>query len=183
MTVATTSRARWLVGCLLIAAGALFAIGASVERNNDVHLDETTVTATIGEGPAPAEGSEAAEAAEDAGNEELPTATARPANPPTRRCWASTSNRHRSCSRSSSRDLGHRRTRHVERPRAAAQRLLQGRAACVSSGRKGAQDREQGDAISSVGREQSVRPAVPVGETVDPSVQAGIHLSWLPKSW
>ena len=70
MTWATTSRARWLVGSLLIVAAALFAIGASVERNNDVHRDETAVTTTIGEGTAPAEGSEAAEAAEAAGNAE-----------------------------------------------------------------------------------------------------------------
>lgn len=65
MTLATLIRARWFVGALLIAAAALFAIGASIERNNEMHRDEATViTSTVGEGTAPAEGSEAAEAAE-----------------------------------------------------------------------------------------------------------------------
>ncbi|MEY2523848.1 MAG: hypothetical protein QOJ66_2413 [Ilumatobacteraceae bacterium] len=68
MTMATLIRVRWLVGVLLIAAATLFAIGASAERNNDVHRDEAAVvTTTVGEGTAPAEGSEAAEAAEAAG--------------------------------------------------------------------------------------------------------------------
>ena len=68
MTLVTLIRVRWFVGALLVAAAALFAIGASIERNNDVHRDEAVVsTPTVGEGTAPAEGSEAAEAAEAAG--------------------------------------------------------------------------------------------------------------------
>jgi hypothetical protein len=63
--LASLVRVRWLVGVLLIAGAALFAVGASAERHNDQH-HEAAATATTGEGTVAIEGSEAAEGAEAA---------------------------------------------------------------------------------------------------------------------
>ena len=69
--------ARWLVGVLLIAGAALFAVGASAERHNDQH-HEGAAASTTGAGTVAAEGSEAAEVAEAAavGNTEVGSETA-----------------------------------------------------------------------------------------------------------
>ena len=65
MRLASLVRLRWLVGVLLIAGAALFAVGASAERHNDLH-HEAAAAATTREGTVAAEGSKAAEVAEAA---------------------------------------------------------------------------------------------------------------------
>ena len=63
--MASLDRVRWLVGVLLVAGAALFAVGASAELHSDQH-HEAAAAATAGEGTVAIEGSEAAEGAEAA---------------------------------------------------------------------------------------------------------------------
>ena len=67
MTLSGLVRVRWLLSVVLIAGAALFAVGASAERNNDAHHNEAVAVSTTGDGTVAAEGSDAAEAAESAG--------------------------------------------------------------------------------------------------------------------